>query len=347
MRYAGLFIAAWQIAWLTARPIAAEYRSGHLKIESDGFTGHAWYPTDATEGVSRERYLPLPFTRKVEVIPGAALSAGRAFPVAVISHGILGMETSYSWLATELASKGFIVLAPHHDGQSRTDLKEIELLRFWKRPAAVSQAIDWAFASEAFKAGIAADSVFFIGHSVGGHTGLMLAGLPFDIGRVLETAESSPARNNLAKRMKKAAAAENPAPEDLSANQGDYRDERILRFVLLDPTPILPGFSEAGFAKADRPILYVGSSRSEIFNSDWVKTELARLNPGIDTVETHAGHFIFADEGTWLGRTLMGRIFKDPEGIDRAKVHADLAKRIEDFFRRDDRTGLAGNRTMP
>jgi predicted dienelactone hydrolase len=309
------------------------YQAGHLAIATDDFRGHAWYPTNDTKGEKEKRYLPLPFTKKVRVIEGASLPQGKGFPLVLISHGILGRETSYSWLATELARKGYIVVAPHHTDQSREDLKEIELFRFWKRPRVISKAIDWALSAEPLRNGVNAGEIYFIGHSVGGHTGLMLAGLPFDIQTVMASSDTSLSRNKLAMRMKKAALVEKPSAEDMAENGKSYRDDRIGKFILLDPTPIYPGFGEQAFINLDKPVMYVGSSHSEIFNSDWVKAEIIRLNPNIKTEETHAGHFVFADEGTWLGRLMLHGVFVDADGIERARVHSDLLESVDEFFR--------------
>jgi predicted dienelactone hydrolase len=308
------------------------YQAGHVKISTADFKGHAWYPTEETRNIGQARYVPLPFTKKVSVVEDAPLPAGKAFPLVLISHGILGRETSYSWLATGLARQGYIVVSPHHDKQSREDFEEVELYRFWKRPVTVSKAIDWALAAGPFRGKVDTGEIHFIGHSVGGHTGLMLAGLPFDIGKVMDDADTGKAANNLAMRMKDSRARENPSPVDLEANRSSYKDDRIKSFIILDPTPIYPGFSEDGFRNIGKPLLYVGSSKSEIFNSDWVKAEITRLNPAIETEETQAGHFVFADRGTWLGKLMLKRVFRDPEGIDRAKIHGALLRRITGFI---------------
>ena len=82
----------------------------------------------------------------------------------------------------------------------------------------------------------------------------------------------------------------------------------------------------------DIPILYVGCSRSEIFDSDAAKAALAGLIPRFQSQETRAGHFVFAEEGTWLGRLIRPSVFKDPEGIERAVVHDQVYAWITAFL---------------
>ena len=46
---------------------------------------------------------------------GAALAkAGRPFPVVIFSHGLAGTRNTYSLFCSELASRGYVVLALEH-----------------------------------------------------------------------------------------------------------------------------------------------------------------------------------------------------------------------------------------
>ncbi len=309
------------------------YEAGHIKIKTDEFSAHAWYPTKQQQGLTEVRYVPLPFTKKVSLIENAILPDQKKFPLIILSHGILGTETSYPWLAVALAQKGYIVIAPHHDHQAKEDFKEGELFRFWKRALVVTEVIDWTIARKSsFQPIVDTSKIYFIGHSVGGQTGLLLAGLSYDIQQVMNTADGSEAKNILAKRVEKAFANEKPSNEDVEANAKLYTEKRIKKFILLDPTPIFPGFSEESIKNLNAPLLYVGSSKSEIFNSDWVKSQITFLCPHIQTFETHAGHFVYANEGTWLGRLIMSRYFSDAKGVNRTQVHAKLLARIVDFL---------------
>jgi predicted dienelactone hydrolase len=231
-----------------------------------------------------------------------------------------------------MAAAGAVVLSPEHKAQSRADLEEAELFRFYRRPTTLSAHLDWILADKRFAGILDTARIFVVGHSVGGHSALLLAGARYDLDVVLERGRSQSQRDRLAARMAKAYAKTPPSAEVRAANGLGYRDLRIRRAVLLDPVPVYPGFTDASLKALDIPILYVGCSRSEIFDSDAVKAALAGLIPLFQSQETRAGHFVFAEEGTWLGRLIRPSVFRDPEGIGRAGAHDKVYEWITDFL---------------
>lgn len=310
---------------------AAGEKAGYLRSENAAGIAHVWYPADTPEEPSARRYLPLPVSRKVRVVENAAAAAGPR-PVILLSHGILGLATSYSWLACRLAEAGAVVLSAEHKGQSRADFTEAALLRFHERPRTLSAQLDWLLRDPRFAGAVDTARIFMVGHSVGGHSALLLAGARFDLEATLAAGRTQAVRNMLAGRMAREAEAHPPAQADLAANAAEYRDPRIKRFVLLDPVPVYPGFTDTSLKALSLPILYVGCSKSEIFDSDAAKASLRGLIPGFSEQETGAGHFVFAEEGTWVGRLLRPAVFKDPEGIDRARTHDQIYGWIAGFL---------------
>ena len=56
---------------------------------------------------------------------GGAPDAGRRLPVIILSHGMGGMRTTYSYIATELASHGYVVVAVEHkDGTACVTVRD-------------------------------------------------------------------------------------------------------------------------------------------------------------------------------------------------------------------------------
>ncbi len=186
--------------------------------------------------------------------------------------------------------------------------------------------------SSDFREAIDTGRIFIIGHSVGGHTALSLIGGKFALQSVLQGARDSVIRNRLAGRMLKDYAQIPPSQAEIDSNGGDYRDARIRKAVLLDPVPIWPGFTSVSLQGVTVPVLYIGCKQSEIFDSEAVKSALANIIPNYQSHETGAGHFVFANEGTWLGRLVASRYFKDAPGVNRAQVHENLYRWIVEFL---------------
>lgn len=142
----------------------------------------AWYPVDLADasdaGVS---FYDLVFTTlDSEVsLAGPAVSSDGPFPLLVFSHGNLGIRFQSFSLMEALASRGFIVVAVDHAGNTAQDLVFDTLEPFEdsavNRPQDVSFVIDTmldrnATANDPFFARIDADRIGVFGHSFGGYT---------------------------------------------------------------------------------------------------------------------------------------------------------------------------------
>jgi predicted dienelactone hydrolase len=85
---------------------------------------HVWYPIDPAAAFGPFTAYPLtgPFTLASNVAhEGAAVSAAGMRPLIVFSHGSGGIAIQSVHLMEQLASHGFVVVAPNHTGNSQTD----------------------------------------------------------------------------------------------------------------------------------------------------------------------------------------------------------------------------------
>jgi predicted dienelactone hydrolase len=131
----------------------------------DGIPLVVFYPAEAVEKAEALG----PYT--IDVARDAEQAQGR-FPLVVISHGTGGSHLVYRTLARYLARRGFVVACPEHPRNNRNN-NELggtdEILV--NRPRHLRIVMDWA----------GSDEVAVIGHSLGGYTGLAVAGgAPFE-----------------------------------------------------------------------------------------------------------------------------------------------------------------------
>jgi predicted dienelactone hydrolase len=149
-----------------------------------------WYPARTRPGDTAVTYsgaLPseamgqvAAFTVSGIAVRDAPADAHGPFPLIIMSHGYSGTPVAMSWLAENLASKGYVVAAPHHDDPPITDPGGFAL-PFFLRPldiAFVARTLQGrARAHEAlFGAVIDPDRVALAGYSMGGYGVLTVAG---------------------------------------------------------------------------------------------------------------------------------------------------------------------------
>ncbi len=151
-------------------------------------TTDIWYPVDpaATGGAAPTEYEFLPglgYTSKVSLADAPA--AKGTFPLLVYSHGGGG----FSWVATFftefMASKGYVVVAPNHTGNTALDLitggvDTSEDANANSRPPDVTATLNTVLAANADPADplagiVDASRIAVSGHSWGGFTSLAMA----------------------------------------------------------------------------------------------------------------------------------------------------------------------------
>jgi predicted dienelactone hydrolase len=102
---------------------------------------------------------------------------GHKLPLVVISHGGRASALTHRDLACHLARSGFIVAMPEHIGDCRSDYSQSgKAQNLENRPRHIGLVIDASLADPVVGPRIAARQIALIGHSMGGYTGLAVAG---------------------------------------------------------------------------------------------------------------------------------------------------------------------------
>ena len=132
-----------------------------------------WYPARGTSDTTLIGDNPAFIG--TQVIKDADIQSG-SFPVILLSHGYRGNWRNQNWLATKLASKGYIVAAADHPGTTSFNHSPKQAAKWWERPRDVSRILDYLLSAPQWKQSANADNVTAIGHSLGGWTVMQLAG---------------------------------------------------------------------------------------------------------------------------------------------------------------------------
>jgi predicted dienelactone hydrolase len=172
-------------------PLAYDARSQTLARGDRVLPVDIWYPAEIASGAAPVVYdgalAGESGTEVAFTIPGVAVRDARprpaTFPLVILAHGYGGTPVAMSWLAENLASKGYVVVAPHFRDPPITDMSK------FAGPLA-RRPIDIAFVTAAAQARAMAGERYFasadpsrtalIGYSMGGYGVLTAAGALLD-----------------------------------------------------------------------------------------------------------------------------------------------------------------------
>jgi predicted dienelactone hydrolase len=166
----------------------ADPNAGAVQLRDRKLVVDLWYPATTKRGAKPVTYSasfwgepPLPAVRFT--VPGLAVRdarpSGTGLSLVIVSHGYSNAPASMTWLTENLASKGYVVAAIHHDDPN---------------PYVVSAAVrnapnfnrprDIAFVAAQLKAQLGAlidsDRIALIGYSQGGYGVLTAGGASLD-----------------------------------------------------------------------------------------------------------------------------------------------------------------------
>ena len=226
-----------------------------------------WYPavgsgrgTVYRTALSGEDGRDVPFALPGIATPGARAASGR-FPLVILAHGYGNTPEILSWLGENLASKGYVVVAPAFNDPPisiRTDAARA-------RPIA-DRPLDIAFVTrEAQRRAAARDGALapadpsrtaLIGYSMGGYGALTAAGAPID-----------PAMAGLSRGVLAPYAAG-------GAKAATLRSANLKAVVALAPAVrfgAVPIWTDAGAGAVRVPLLLVAGDRDRVVGYDNVR----------------------------------------------------------------------------
>lgn len=286
-----------------------------------------WYPAAAPgPGTTYRSALPgeegadVPFAVAGIASPGARAAAGR-FPLVILAHGYSNTPEVLSWLGENLASKGYVVVAPAFRDPSiniRTAAAAAGPLA--RRPLdiafAAAEAQRRARAGQGIFAIADADRTAVIGYSMGGYGALAAAGAPLDPGLAGAT------RGVLAPYVAGGARA------------GELKVAGLKAVVAIAPPRALRGanmWAAPGVAAISAPTLFIVGSQDHVVGYDaGVRTLFAD--------EVHAPRYLLTFREAGHSIALIGappemrRSFWDKDWFEDAVWRKDRLMAVEAHF---------------
>jgi predicted dienelactone hydrolase len=310
-----------------------------LQPKKTGITTLYYYDVERNRPVVTEVWYPVDPESPAKTPPGFWLRCDEArdaplsnkqnrYPLIMMSHGSGGDRYNISWLAETLASNGYIVAAMDHFGNTWNNKIPQAYARPWERPLDVSFALDQILNSEEFKDKIDPKKIGFVGYSLGGATGMWIAG-----------GEAAPLDHATVKIHAGKDLAEITPPDvleqiDFSEASGSYRDPRISAVITMAPA-LGWMFAGSSLEKISIPVFIIAPEKdsvvpteknAKLFASKITKATL-KILPG------EASHYVFLTQANAVGKRFLDpRYCEDHASIDRKKLHSEIAKNSIVFF---------------
>ena len=237
---------------------------------------------------------------------------GKNYPLIILSHGYGGSRKHITWLAEYLSTKGYIVAAVDHYGNtSYFDVPDIALQR-WLRPQDITAFLDNFLKDKMWVKKIDHNRIGFAGFSLGGLTGIWISG------GVADKFEVPNAKTSSLYEMAVATTQEHIDNIDYKNARKSYKDNRIKASFLISPAQG-KAFSAEGLKSIDIPVKIVTGNADKIITVDENAKHYAA---GIPRAEL----FIFKGNVSHL--VFRNRIHDDKKSCV-AKYHFDLEPSID------------------
>lgn len=301
------------------------------KTSGRKFVSELWF--EAAAGAMIEGFAVRPPLRAIAIARNAEPALDqRKRPLIVVSHGNWGTRFSQGWLAVRLVNAGFVVLSTSHPGTLGDDQTVAGRLRLWDRSRDISVALDEVLKHPKWSALIDETRIAFVGHSFGGWTGISLAGGGFDPAAQREFCSKSLAKDFYCDGTLKDDITGIPTED--AANS--FKDKRLKAFYIMASGPG-QGFSEDSLKSIAVPFVVDTAKADEILEAGANSSALARRIPGAREIVRPVGHFAYVPECKWLIGPILARlagapICNDPDGVERGRVHEQVADDVIAFF---------------
>ncbi|WCK02206.1 alpha/beta hydrolase family protein [Agrobacterium tumefaciens] len=305
-----------------------------------------WYPSDGkgTQVFSGEDRI----FQGTPVLKGSAVQPGR-LPLVLLSHGSGASVRSMAWIASKLASDGFIVAGTNHPGTTSGDSTPADTPKIWERTDDLSAILTALTTQGKWSAIVDMGRIGVLGFSLGGSAAMEIAGARADLNayaRYCEDYATMPDCQWFAGGRGYLNSEPVSVPKldlrtlDKARFEQQNRDPRIRSAVLVDPGLAL-AFRPNSLREIDIPLTFINLGSKGKIPPAVLADKLAAEVPGATYRQVdEADHFSFlplCKEGASAFLKSVGERdpLCEPAGPrDRSDIHAELEKMIVAAFNR-------------
>jgi predicted dienelactone hydrolase len=263
-------------------------------------------------------------------------SSCEPFRLIMFSHGTGGNRLACQWFCEGLAKKGFLIAAVDHYGNTYTNPIPKEFVTVWQRPLDISFVLSKLLIEKEFVGRIDESKIYAAGFSLGGYTSITLAGAKIDLDNFIRFIHTP-------QGFKEANIPEMPGLINLFEQDSiklsfkrapNLKDNRIKAIFVMAPA-LGQGFSSKDQMKeVNIPIFIAGVQSDSIAPIITNALHYKKLLPKAEwyLIKGKAGHYVFLNEGNEEMKQAVPTFFKDPDDVDRYKIHLKIINKAASFF---------------
>lgn len=307
------------------RPLVTDvwYPAVEDAVETDIFIGSPDFPVFKAGRAARD---------------AGPLQTTKPFPLILLSHGTGGASLQLGWIASYLASEGYIAAAVNHHGNNGLETYVAKgFLHYWERAKDLKVILDQLLADQTFGTLIDPDQIGAAGFSLGGYTVIAIAGGRTNVQPMIDLFTSP--QGDLSKVMPPEFTDIDAFKQEfrslgqyVSTADSSHRDERIKAVFAIAPV-LGEIFSEEGLSSIHIPVkIVVGEADLLAPVQENAAHFATHIKDAELTVLGSVGHYTFLGEGTEGGKQAAPMFCVDENGVDRAIVHEKVSRWAKEFF---------------
>ncbi len=287
-----------------------------------------WYPIEQNDE-EEENILDSVWILPKEVRKAAISQKQTSYPLIVMSHGNWGDRRDRMWFAEVLVRQGYIVASVEHFGNTWQSNHSDFFLSPWDRPLDISFVLDQLLSGTQVSSWINPEKIGFSGYSLGGMTGIWLAGarlknLEEDAMNIFDADFPLFLIEEVLKQF------------DFDESTHSFYDPRIQAFFVLSPSAW--GFNAETFQNIHSPIHIVALEQDTVLPVDANAYFLANQikTAHLSLIEGNVDHYVFLNRVSEYGmQKLPEWLYEEDLSGERQKVHEQVAKLAIQFYEKN------------
>ena len=265
------------------------------------------------------------------------VSAPASFPLVLLSHGTGGMSLQLGWLASYLASEGYIVAGINHHGNNALEPYTTQgFFRYWERAKDLTAVLNQLLVDPNLGARVNPDEIGAVGFSLGGYAVVAIAGGVTKVRLLIEAFENS--GRDVSKEIP-----EFPDPTTLveefksldryaAVADASYRDNRVKSIFAIAPA-LGEAFSPEGLSDIRIPVKIIVGEADQTAPAASNASYLAKhIKDAELAILENVGHYTFLAEATEAGKQEFPLFCLDAPGVSRGAAHRMVARWAREFF---------------